>query len=195
MITLKERSYSFPRLNYAFVALDNLQKSLKSGLYGAGIVLQKGGGNEELWDSSQSVTSLSLTYNDENKAIVMEEVCLTVSLSKSIVSTQINSLNGTIKEFVGQCDYDITIDGAITSVDGNGRAADVYPTEGVQALVRLCSVNDTIIAASPFLAIFDIRPIVIKKLELIQATGGSNRQGFRIMAVSDVSYNVKEEDI
>lgn len=223
MITQKERPYQMSRLSYSFIATSTLEKSLKAGLQNSLSYLSKKEKSTEkavpqkefqsmlseqeyaaTWGWTEKIADALILKDEEtNEQLAMQEVNLSVSLSKSIVCTSMVAFDGTIKELISNGDYAIKISGAIVSTDrdayGNESnvfsGSDQYPEEGVRALLRMCTAQRNLLATSDFLQLFNINCIVIQNLELPQAIGGSSRQEFLISAVSDIPYTIKREEV
>jgi Domain of unknown function (DUF6046) len=74
------------------------------------------------------VTDLTLvgaTYTDHNgkdvsfKSIVLTTVLIQVSQARRIVRTEIQGMDGTIKEYIGMDDYQVSINGILTGPNGS----------------------------------------------------------------------------
>jgi hypothetical protein len=127
-------------------------------------------------------TSKNVTFED----LTFDTVIMSVSQSKNIVTTEIQSRNGTVKEYIGMGDYNITINGIITLKNGNG----VNPIEQVRQLKLMLNANKSIEVACTYLQNLDITNIVIKDYELPQEYGGYSYQKFVITALSDYPKEV-----
>lgn len=89
--------------------------------------------------------------------IKLDAVTMVVTQSKNIVKTPIQGRNVTIKEYISDGDYDITIKGVITSTL-SGRS----PAEDLDNLVNLMSVPNEIVLVSDYLALFKIQYVVVE---------------------------------
>jgi hypothetical protein len=112
--------------------------------------------------------------------IVFDTVLLTVSQSKNIVTTQIQGRNGSVKEYISDGDYSISIQGMIT-----GEGMDVYPEESVINLLEILKAPVSLKVVSEFLNFFDIDELVVTSYNLPQKVGSRNTQIFQINALSD----------
>ena len=113
--------------------------------------------------------------------LVINTVLFSVNQSKNIVKTPIQGRNGTVKEYISDGDYDISIRGVIVSENANE-----YPKDEVRKLIEILRVQDSFSIASRYLnEVFDITDIVIESYSLPQSEGYHNVQAFEINAVSD----------
>lgn len=117
----------------------------------------------------------------EKPGFKVDTVLCDVTIIKQIITTNIQGVNGSVKEYISQNDYDITIRGAL--VDESGQ---IYPEDQVKQLVEYCEVPDSIQIASRFLNDnFDIQFLTIKEVNFPQLEGTQNVQLFEIKAISD----------
>ncbi len=99
--------------------------------------------------------------------------------------------DGTIKEYISDGDYAITIDAAVCSYDENDwEKSKAYPIEKLQELITFLKVKDGLEVQSDFLTLFNIHSAVIKTYGMVQETH-SNRQSFQIQMLSDTPYEIK----
>jgi len=110
----------------------------------------------------------------------INEVLLEVSMTKNIVTTAIQGRNGTIKEYVNDGDYNITITGKLVNQQN------AFPELALNALKEICKVPDTLVINSPFLQYFDITACVILDYRFIEVEGFRNVVDFSINILSDV---------
>lgn len=154
-----------------------------------------GGGNPEFQSLQELegrpwLTSLAISF--ENKTFVFEECVITINQEKNIVTTPLQGRNGTIKEYISDGDYSITIDAGINNyTEGDNTGASLeYPIDKVLELQKLLKLPETIEVQSDFLEVFEIRSAVVKSFYLTQETH-SNRQSLQIMMLSDEPYEIK----
>lgn len=122
-----------------------------------------------------------LTNNAADDGFKIDTVLADVTIVKQIVKTNIQGLNGSVKEYISQNDYQVTIRGAL--VDPNGQK---YPEDQVKQLVEYCEVPESIRIYSRFLNDnFNIQYLAIEEVNLPQVEGTENVQLFEIKAVSD----------
>ena len=148
-----------------------------------------------------------VTYfdTDENKditvpPIVINNGLITVRQGRNIVKTQLVNANGTIKEYVSDNDFEITINGAIEQSDSEKalNGLDVRPDSEIQNFVKMCKVQQQIPIASTYLNnLFGITEIVIEGYQLGQKSGGRSLQFFSLTCTSDSAKIIRQnrEDI
>jgi Domain of unknown function (DUF6046) len=132
------------------------------------------------------------SYYDENgqyfsfSDIRLETVLVSVTQNKNIVKTQIQGRKGTIKEYIGQGDYSIQIDGILLGSNGN------YPKLNVQELIYVINCPESIDVVSWFLQMFGIYSIVIDSgAQINQEEGQYSKQPFSIPCLSDDNSNLR----
>ena len=116
----------------------------------------------------------------EYEYLEINTVLFTVNQSKNIIKTPIQGRNGTVKEYISDGDFDISIRGLIVSSNPNR-----YPKEDVNKLMKILTVQDSLEITSPFLLRLGITNIVIESYSLPESEGFQNIQAFEINAVSD----------
>ncbi|MCP4503693.1 MAG: hypothetical protein GY822_27510 [Deltaproteobacteria bacterium] len=135
------------------------------------------GEDEETGGSYRSLEGEQIDW----EPIEINTVLFSVNQQKNIVRTPIQGRNGTVKEYISDGDFDITIRGLIVSPD-----AETYPKEDVLKLVKILKVQDNLPIASRFLnEYFDITNIVVASYSLPENEGFQNVQAFEINAYSD----------
>ena len=141
------------------------------------------------------LTSLALKHG--GKEFVFNECLISLNMEKNIVTTALQGRNGTIKEYISDGDYNITIDAGISNytIDQEGGHNIDYPIDAVAELKNILSLPETLEVQSDFLEIFGIKSAVVKSFDLQQETH-SNRQSINIQMLSDEPYEIrlKEEN-
>lgn len=122
--------------------------------------------------------------NKQYKAMSFTTVLITVDQTKNIVKTQIQGMDGAVKEYIGMDDYIITINGIIPGQNGH------YPAEEVRNLNNLCSAPVAIPVVGTYLQNLDIDYIVINRFSLKQTEGSYSQQPFTINAYSAKDINL-----
>lgn len=122
--------------------------------------------------------------NKQYKAMSFATTLVTVDQTKTIVKTQVQGMNGSIKEYVGMDDYIITITGVIPGSNNH------YPAEEVRNLNDLCSAPVAIPVIGSYLQNLDIDYIVINHFTLKQTEGNYSQQPFTINAYSAKDINL-----
>jgi hypothetical protein len=126
------------------------------------------------------------TYTDDKtgrlvtfKTVTLATVLVTVTQPKRIVRTEIQGENGSVKEYIGMDDFQISINGIIAGTNGS------YPFQEVAALHDILRAPITIPIVSAYLQLFDIFSLVITDYNFDQEPGGYSKQTFTINAISD----------
>ena len=108
-----------------------------------------------------------------------ETVLLNVSLPKIIVKTSIQGQDGSVKEYIGQDDYQVTVNGIITGPNGH------HPADEIRVLKNMLDAPIPIEVVSRYLQNLDIYNLVVEDWAMQQDPGGYSYQGFTINCISD----------
>jgi len=136
-------------------------------------------------------SDLILMENEQDQSpLQIDTVLFDVAMRRNIVTTAIQGRNGTVKEYISDGDYDVTIRGMLVE-----QSAYAYPADQVRELMRLVQLPQAIIAVSPFLQLFRIFELVVMDYRLSQREGFQNTQLFELNCVSDVPIELIEEDV
>lgn len=147
------------------------------------------------------LTSLAIKHADNKSGLVrtflFNECLISLNMEKNIVTTALQGRNGTIKEYVSDGDYNISIDAGVSTyqIDEQGEHTIDYPIDVLKELKEILSLPETLEMQSDFLDIFGIKSGVVKSFSLQQETH-SNRQSINIQMLSDEPYEIrlKEEN-
>lgn len=137
-------------------------------------------------------TDLALGKGESADDIIMTDAVCSVSTSKNIVKTALVGLSGTIKEYISQGDYEVSIIVGLVAVE-DGKVVDKYPADGVRDLRELLDHTEALYVDSEFLRLFDITRLVIVDYTIEQMTH-SNRQIINIRAISDEDFEIKHNE-
>lgn len=126
----------------------------------------------------------SYTDNETGRLITfptltLQTVLITVSQPKRIIKTDIQGRNGTVKEYIGMDDFQITINGILTA--GNG----IFPVEDMSDLRDIFKAPVSIPVISRYLQLLEIFNIVVEEYTFDQEAGGYSKQNFTLNCVSD----------
>ena len=143
--------------------------------------------DKSYWLGRYLLCTLTLERPDGERLEINDAV-VKMNRQRNIVSTEVVGMDGTIKEYTNEGDWDMEIIVGIQAVR-DGHIVDEYPLEGIAQLRKFLDEKEALNAYSEFLNIFDITKIVIKGVELTQNTA-SNYQALTIKALSDEDYNV-----
>jgi hypothetical protein len=123
---------------------------------------------------------------EKNKEIIkyagirLDTALIDVSLEKNIVRTQIQGRNGTVKEYISDGDYIISVKALLVSPNMS-----LAPESAMRKLINLFSVPDSLPVKSDFLQLFSIYRIVIEKPSFKQVQGFNNMIAVEFSAYSD----------
>jgi hypothetical protein len=117
--------------------------------------------------------------------ILLQNVLLSVNQTKNIVKTAIVGRSGTIKEYIGLGDFELSIRLIITGSNG------VYPEADVQNIITMCNCNEAITVTSKYLNKFNIQYLVVESYDCNQDEGQYSRQPISITASSDRPVNLR----
>ena len=164
------------------------------------VVGQQGNPNfsKEDYMGVEVLETLTLEYTDISKTppqkieFIFHECLITLNLPKNIVTTALQGRNGTIKEYVADDDYQITLEAAVDSYLGNEQSEKRfdYPKDKVSELVKILRMPVDLIVTSDFLKLFEINSVIVKEFGIVQETH-MNRQSIQIQLLSDEPYEIK----
>jgi len=144
-----------------------------------------------------TLTSLALQYN--NVRVELLECVITVNQEKNIVTTPMQGRDGTVKEYISDGDYSISVDAAVSSyvIDQKGQSdyndSHAYPLSQLEDVIAMLKIKDSLEVQSDFLRLFEIDNVVVKTYGMVQETH-SNRQAFNIQMLSDSPYEIKIQE-
>lgn len=141
------------------------------------------------------------TYTDNNNkqqqypGLQLVTVIMTVNQAKNIITTAIQGMDGTVKEYIGMGDYEVTINGIITPTQqvgtANVPANGVYPKNDVTILKRILDAPVSLSVTSWYLQMLGIYNLVVKDYNIPQIQGGYSQQPFTIHALSDKPIEIQ----
>ena len=141
--------------------------------------------------------TVKLPESPKHLKFTFHECLFTINLPKNIVTTAMQGRDGTIKEYVANDDYQITLEAGIDSYLGNEQTDKrfEYPAEQLQELIQILQLPSELAVESDFLNLFKIYSVVVTQFNLTQETH-TNRQSIQIQLLSDEPYMIKlkEED-
>lgn len=111
--------------------------------------------------------------------IKINEVLLSLTQTKNIITTQIQGRNGTVKEYVSDGDFIISVTGMAVN------QKNAFPEAAINALKEICKVPDTLVINCPFLQYFGITAGVITDYTFSEKQGSRNVIDFSISIISD----------
>jgi hypothetical protein len=117
--------------------------------------------------------------------MTFESILISVSFPRNIVKTEIIGKNGTVKEYIGEGDAQISFRGVITGKNGH------YPLEEVGILKDIIKAPIAIPVVCKYLQNLDIDTIVFEDRFFEQEEGSYSYQTFSMNAISDTPIEVK----
>ena len=120
--------------------------------------------------------------------ITFEAILISVSFPRNIVKTSIQGRPGTVKEYIGEGDAQITFRGVIAGANGH------YPIEEVSVLKDILKAPVPIPVISRYLQNLDIHSVVFEDRTIDQEDGGYSYQTFSINAISDTPQELLISD-
>lgn len=144
------------------------------------------------WEGRYVLTEITLRKED-GETLMINDATVNITREKHMVRTTLVGLEGTIKEYIANGDYDIGITVGITTVNDEGQIIDEYPGDGIRKVKEFLEENKAIEVTSIFFEIFGIDRMVITRFSLNQDTH-SNRQVIDIKALSDEDYIIKSSE-
>lgn len=147
--------------------------------------------DKSFWEGRYALCELTFE-NSKGERLVMNDAIVAISREKHIVTTQMVGMDGTVKEYINDGDYQMNIVVGVAAVE-NGVIVDEYPADGLRELRAFLDAKEALSVHSKFLDVFDINSLVIKSFSVTQDTA-SNYQSVSISAVSDEEYNIYSTD-
>ena len=126
-------------------------------------------------------------FGDSLDFFDLDHALVGVRQSKQIVKTQIEGLDGTIKEYISLGDYEIEIRGNL--VNENDPFA--RPTQQLNNLIRFLNYNDAIEIVSKATTPYSIRSVVVVDYSFDEQAGYVNMIPYRIRLLSDTPEEIK----
>ena len=131
---------------------------------------------------------------------LINNVIIEVTQTKNIIATAIQGKPGTIKEFISDGDFAVTLTGVLNGENENGKIVDIgnnYPRRDTELLIQICKVPAALSITSSFLQLFssDFNPAfkwVVTDYSIPQREGFRDIQPFQISLLSDIEINLTE---
>lgn len=162
---------------YSFLLQAFGLQNVKTAIYASNIGAV---GNETAEYSYLGTPVFDVLYLDtEGDNLRIDTVLIELNRPKNIVKTSIQGIDGTVKEFISDGDYQISIKGMIV-----GESSD-FPEDDIATLRDILDKKVSIRVTSKFMNLFKIDDIVIVDRTFKQVEGFENIQMFEIQALSD----------
>lgn len=111
---------------------------------------------------------------------------ISINKTKNIVLTKIQGRNGTVKEYVSDDDYQISIKGVIVGKYSNKR-----PVDEIKKLEDYCNFNGEIDIVCSFLNDLGVNTVVITGHSKAQREGTRNVVDFEIQCLQETPFEIK----
>ena len=197
--SLEQRANTFPQQNDATAVNLDISSYLGTPVFSSIILAPvpagTRGGALTLEDVKGGLFNAKNSFFSPTERAVPVEIqtaLFDVSMSRNIVKTPVQGFNGTIKEYVSDGDYSVTINGILTDPQ-----PDLYPQNQVSRLTRICNLQQEVGVISPLLnVVFGITHLVIESYSFPMTEGSQNVQHFSLSCVSDkpVQLRIQEEE-
>lgn len=116
---------------------------------------------------------------------IYDAVLITVSQAKKIITTEIQGRDGTVKEYIGMDDYQVTVNGIITGANG------VHPVDEIAQLKKMLDAPVAIEVSCDYLQRLGIFNLVVMDYTFEQQAGGYSYQTFSISFKSDIPVQLR----
>lgn len=146
----------------------------------------------EYWLGRSALTDVVVKI-PEMGTLVLNDVTVNVSLQKEIVKTQLVGHKGTIKEYISDGDYQLTMSVGVVAMTDSGELLDQYPEQAMATLRKVLERPEALEVSSAFLDVFEVNRIVVTGFSAKQMTY-ANRQLVEITALSDDDYVIKSTE-
>lgn len=188
---------------------EDLNESRKAG-YGLGLIgqqplpsVQRSGyspislaedvkADTDYWLGRYTLTNLVVRVPNEGILLINDAV-VNISKQKEIVKTALVGRTGTIKEYITDGDYQLSINIGVVAVDSENKPIDQYPEKAMGVLRKIFEKDESLEVSSAFLDVFGINKMVVTGFSASQMTH-SNRQTIEVSALSDDDYIIESTD-
>jgi len=141
------------------------------------------------WLGTPVFTNLEIKDPGTGLSIVIDQILMDVNMTKNIVKSKVQGLSGTVKEFISNGDFSITMRGALHHINQKE-----YPVNDMNTLVRLLYINNELDVVSDFLGLFRVFHVVVTGFRFPQKAGSQNMQLFEIKCLSDEPIQLKIDE-
>ena len=119
------------------------------------------------------------------ESIIIDAVLVTVNIASKVIRTEIQGSNGTVKEYIGQDDAQITINGIVVAKNGS------YPRDIVSKINNWINAPVSKGIVSNYLQNIGITDVVVMDASFGQEEGSYSQEKFTINCVSDSPVELK----
>lgn len=196
------KGFGLPLVKRAFINKQEIDEGDKSDgtslfntpLYGTMFIHKPVYSEFEYDDINKKYVQSSVNLSDTKtiggeQGVFIEGVIIDVSNPRNIVKTAIAGLDGTVKEFINNGDFHVSIKGYFASVN-----PDVFPDVETRALNTYCKAPVSLKVTNVFLNdYFGITDLVVENYMFKQEEGVRNIQFFEMQCVSDTPNEILEK--
>jgi len=139
--------------------------------------------------SNLDITGFSYTDNNRKTFVVpnikFDTVLFTVTQNKNIIITEIQGRNSSVKEYIADNDYSVSIQGILNAPNRN------FPLNDLKDLISLLKAPVPFKINSWYLDLFGISNLVVESYNIGQEEGRYSNQAFEIQAISDIPIELQ----
>jgi hypothetical protein len=121
---------------------------------------------------------------DYANGLALLDPLVTIGAPMNVVKTSIQGRRGTVKEYIGQGDYAVTIR-AILATDLRNAGRFAYPLPEVKRLRALCELGVALPVSGFLLDTYGIKNLVVENVRYESLPGFVNLQAYELECVSD----------
>lgn len=125
--------------------------------------------------------------NATQQSIRLLNVLVEVEHTKNIVKTTVQGFDGTVKEYISDGDYIVTIRGVLYNTFRKD-----YPKDAARLLLSIFRRKQALDVTSEYLRLFDIHSLVVESFRMGQEQGRQNMQKFQATCSSDMPLLLKK---
>lgn len=144
-----------------------------------------------LWEGRWVLCPLRLEL-ETGEGLTFADAVASASRERRIVSTALVGRDGTVKEYINEGDWSVSLVLGLQGESG-GMITDEWPGDELRALRKLLEAKEALRVHSEFLDALNIGRLVIKSSAVRQMTEG-NYQSVEVSAVSDEDYEIFSND-
>ena len=123
---------------------------------------------------------------DENGSLDLFDCLVDFSMTQNIVKTPVNGRDGTIKEFVSDGDYEISIKGLLIDQDHPNR----IPEEAIRKALQWFRKGKALGVEAKIFDVFGVHNIVVESFHMPQIPTYIQMRPFELKCISDTEYTI-----
>ena len=134
-----------------------------------------------IFESNGAILASNAGNVDPFNTIEFSTALIDLTQTKNVVTTRLSGRNGTVKEYISDGDYYVSIRGIIFSGANN-----VYPDAEIKAFYKMCAIPASIKVTSNMLNNYGINYLTIMEYETHQMEGDRTMVPFSMKCISDM---------